>query len=212
MAVARPSLARRLAVTGRAWMVGAAERRRLTGDGRHGTLVRGSVRRGQVRLEGRLRAKIRKGAIRGAALAVAFAVVFGAGVFAPARAATWLEKNFWMSGPNYSRDLPSCEYHAALDRIISDFRTKEFRFWNSELRILGFEDIHELATMPWAAQSIPRRFCGGTAVVNDQTKRPIYYSIAEDTGMIGIDWGVSFCVVGLDRNLAYGPNCRGAQP
>jgi hypothetical protein len=34
----------------------------------------------------------------------------------------------------------------------------------------------------------------------------------EDTGMIGIDWGVNFCVVGLDRNLAYGPSCRAARP
>jgi hypothetical protein len=30
--------------------------------------------------------------------------------------------------------------------------------------------------------------------------------------MIGIDWGVNFCVVGLDRNDAYGPQCRAAQP
>ena len=162
--------------------------------------------------KGRLRGRLRPGVIGLGACAAALAVVLGAGALVPARAATWVEKNFWMSGPNYSRDLPSCEYHAALDRIVSDFRTKEFRFWNSELRILGFENIHELATMPWAAQSIPRRFCGGTAVINDQTKRPIYYTIAEDTGMIGADWGVSFCVVGLDRNLAYGPNCRAAQP
>ena len=146
------------------------------------------------------------------AVSAALAVAAVAGSFAPARAATWLEKNFWMSGPNYDRDLPSCESHPALDRIISDFRTKEFRFWNSELRIVGFENIHEIATMPWAAQSIPRRFCGGMAVINDQSKREIYYSIAEDSGMMGVDWGVNFCVVGLDHNDAYGPNCRAAQP
>ncbi|HTZ02425.1 MAG TPA: hypothetical protein VMC05_08840 [Xanthobacteraceae bacterium] len=150
--------------------------------------------------------------IAGAACAGLFALALALASGSPARAATWLEKNFWMSGPNYSRDLPSCDYHPALDRIITDFRSKEFRFWNSELRIVGFEDVHELATMTWAAQSIPRRFCGGTAVINDQTKHTIYYSIAEDTGMIGIDWGVTFCVVGLDRNLAYGPRCRAAQP
>ena len=56
---------------------------------------------------------------------------------------------------------------AALDRIIANFRTKEFRFWNSELRIVGIENIHETAVLPWAAQSIPRRFCSGTAVIND---------------------------------------------
>jgi hypothetical protein len=128
------------------------------------------------------------------------------------RAATWLEKNFWMSGPEYTRKIPSCDYPAALDRIIADFRTKEFRFWNSELRIVGFENIHELDTMPWAAQSIPRRYCGGMAVINDGVTRPIYYSIGEDTGLMGMDWGVNFCVSGLDRNWAYSGACRAAKP
>ena len=45
------------------------------------------------------------------------------------RAANILEKNFWLSGPRYDRDLPACDFPGALDRIIGDFRTKEFRFW-----------------------------------------------------------------------------------
>ena len=36
-------------------------------------------------------------------------------------------------------------------------------------------------------------------------------SIGEDTGMIGMDFGVNFCVVGLDRNWSYGPACRAAR-
>jgi hypothetical protein len=66
--------------------------------------------------------------------------------------------------------------------------------------------------MPWAAQSIPQRFCSGVALINDGVRHPIYYSIGEDTGMIGVDFGVNFCVVGLDRNWAYGPACRAAKP
>ncbi len=158
-----------------------------------------------------VRSKLRVGSGLSAFVA-ALAVALGVLSLAPARAATILEKNFWMPGPDYSRDLPSCEYHAALDRIIRDFHSKENRFWNSELQIVGFENIHEIDTMPWAAQSIPRRYCGGTAVISNSTKHSIYYSIAEDTGMIGIDWGVNFCVVGLDRDLTYGPDCRAARP
>lgn len=127
-------------------------------------------------------------------------------------AASWLEKNFWLSGPRYDRAVPSCDYPAALDRIIGNFHTKEARFWNSELRIVGIEDIRETAFMPWAAQSIPRRFCHGAALINDGSRHAIYYSIAEDTGMIGMDWGVNFCVVDLDRNWAYNPRCRMARP
>jgi hypothetical protein len=128
------------------------------------------------------------------------------------RAANWLEKNFWLSGPRYNRAVPGCDYPPALDRIIANFRTKEFRFWNSELRIVGVENIQQVDFLPWAAQSIPRRFCSGVAVINDGGRTPIYYSIAEDTGMIGMDWGVNFCVVGLDRDWAYNPACRAARP
>jgi hypothetical protein len=131
---------------------------------------------------------------------------------AQSHAASWLEKNFWLSGPRYDRVMPACDYTPALNRIIDNFRTKEFRFWNSELRIVGIEDIKETAELPWAAQSIPRRFCNGTALINDGTRHRMIYSIAEDTGMIGMDWGVNFCVVGLDRNDAYNPNCRAAGP
>jgi hypothetical protein len=132
--------------------------------------------------------------------------------FSQSRAANFLEKNFWLSGPRYDRVMPACDYAPALDRIIANFRTKEFRFWKSDLRIVGFENIRESAVLPWAAQSIPRRFCSGTALINDGIKHPVYYSIGEDTGIIGMDWGVNFCVVGFDRDQSYSPECRAARP
>lgn len=142
------------------------------------------------------------------ALALALSVVS----ISQSRAANLLEKNFWLSGPRYDQVLPRCDYRAALDRIIGDFQIKEARFWNSRLQIVGIENIQQTALLPWAAQSVPRRFCSGTVVINDGARHAIFYSIAEDTGIIGIDWGVNFCVVGLDRNLAYGPACRAARP
>jgi hypothetical protein len=142
------------------------------------------------------------------AVGLVLAVIWSSG----ARAANWFEKNFWLSGPNYSRDMPACDYAPALDQIIFNFHTKESRFWNSELQIVGIENIRETAYLPWAAQSIPRRFCSGTALINDGERHAIYYSIATDTGPIGMGWGVNFCVVGLDRNWAYNPACRAAKP
>jgi hypothetical protein len=148
----------------------------------------------------------------GRMIAGALALALGVTASSQPHAANIFEKNFWLSGPRYSRDLPSCDTPAALDRIIANFRNKEFRFWNSDLRIVGIENIQETALQPWAAQSIPRRYCSGTAVINDGARHPLYYSIAEDTGMIGFSWGVNFCVAGLDRNLAYNPDCRAAKP
>lgn len=140
------------------------------------------------------------------------ALALGIAAVSQARAANPFEKNFWLSGPRYDREMPACDYPAALDRIITNFHTKEGRFWNSELQIVGIENIRQTAVLPWAAQSIPRRFCSATALINDGVRHAIYYSIGEDTGIIGADWGVNFCVVGLDRSFAYGPGCRAAQP
>ena len=132
------------------------------------------------------------------------------GALAPAQAASWLEKNFWLSGPRYEGVLPVCE--AGLDTIAARFAQKEGRFWNSDLQIQGFERVREIAFSPWAEGTIPRRFCSALALVSDGRKHAVYYSIGEDTGIIGSNWGVEWCVVGLDRNWAYNPRCKMARP
>lgn len=145
---------------------------------------------------------------------VATALVCGLLAFsaAPVHAADWFEMNFWLSGPRYDGVLPPCDTPSALGRIQSRFATKEHRFWNSELRIVGFEAVRETAFRPWAPDTIPRRYCSAFALVSDGIRRPVHYSIGEDTGMIGMTWGVEWCVVGLDRNWAFNPRCAMARP
>ena len=55
-------------------------------------------------------------------------------------------------------------------------------------------------------------FCTAVASVSDGSLHRVNYWIGEDTGMIGMTWGVEWCVVGLDRNWAYNPACKMAQP
>jgi hypothetical protein len=144
-------------------------------------------------------------------LTVAVLMAFGVlGSLAPALAANWLEKTIYMTGPRYDAVLPACD--AALGTIASRFAQKEGRFWNSDLRILDFEKVRENAFRPWAAGTIPRRFCSAVALVSDGRKHAVNYAIGEDTGMIGMTWGVEWCVVGLDRNWAYNPRCKMARP
>lgn len=128
----------------------------------------------------------------------------------PAQAANFLEMNFWMSGPRYDGQLPSCE--AGLTAINSQFTEKEQAFWNSGLEITGFTDIRETALRPWQSDNIPRRFCSGTALFNDGKARKLHYSIIEDGGFASFGHGVEFCVVGLDRDWAYNPACKAARP
>ena len=54
---------------------------------------------------------------------------------APAVAANWLELNFWLSGPRYDAQIPICDSGWVLHDIRWNFRTKEGRFWNSDLSI-----------------------------------------------------------------------------
>ena len=129
-----------------------------------------------------------------------------------AAAANWVEQNFYLQGPNYGGVLPPCDEPAALGKISSRFSDKESIHWNSPLAITGYEHVHEVAFRPWAANTIPRRYCAATVYISDGSRRPLFYSIGEDTGMIGMTWGVEWCVVGLDRNWAYNPSCKLAEP
>ena len=138
------------------------------------------------------------------------AICLGVGAATPAAAAGWLEKSIYLIGPRYDGVLPPCE--AALNTIAYRFAQKESRFWNSDLQIVGFDRIRETAFRPWAQQTIPRRFCTAVAMVSDGRQHTVRYSIGEDTGMIGMTWGVEWCVVGLDRNWAYNPACKMAGP
>jgi hypothetical protein len=115
-----------------------------------------------------------------------------------------------MTGANYTGLLPDCE--AGLGAIASEFAYKEARFWNSDLQILSFERVREIAYSPWAPGTIPRRFCRAVAVVSDGRKHAVNFWIGEDTGFASMGWGVRWCVVGLDRNWAFNPRCKMALP
>ena len=117
-----------------------------------------------------------------------------------------------MSGPRYDGILPSCDAEAALHKISSRFNMKENDFWHSDLRIVAFDKIRETAFRPWAGNTIPRRYCSAIIDISDGRRTVVHYSIGEDTGMIGMTWGVEWCVVGLDRNWSFNPACKMALP
>lgn len=122
------------------------------------------------------------------------------------------EKISWMGGGRYSLTVPGCDSPWTLATIKWRFFHKEVRYWQSSLRIAGIEGIHETAFRPWSSNTIARRFCSATVLMSDGVARPMHYLIAENLGPIGVGFGVEWCVVGLDRNLAYAPACRAVRP
>jgi hypothetical protein len=154
-------------------------------------------------MSGRVSTLLRAGILAG----VMVAVTGGAG-----QSAGFFEKNFYLSGPRYSSDVPLCTESGPLRSIQSNFHTKEARFWTSDLEIVDFLNVREIAMRPWVAGAIPRRFCRAEAIISDGARRPVFFSIVEDGGFMGASYGVEWCVVGLDRNWAYNPACKMAKP
>ncbi|HEY7384334.1 MAG TPA: hypothetical protein VH743_11745 [Beijerinckiaceae bacterium] len=112
----------------------------------------------------------------------------------------------------YETLLPACHDLSVLEKISSYFAEKESKYWQSDLRIVEYQKIRPVAWRPWGLDTIPRRFCTGTVTISDGSRRRIDYSVREDLGIIGAEYGVEWCVAGLDRNWAYNPACKMAQP
>ena len=112
----------------------------------------------------------------------------------------------------YDSRLPACNDPIVLAEISDDFATREHRFWNSSLRIIGYERVRQLAWRPWGLDYIPRRFCSGTVLTSDGVKRRGAYSVRGGLGTIGVTWGTEKGVTGLDRHYAFAPACRQARP
>lgn len=149
---------------------------------------------------------------------LAACLIVAAGIFGaqPANAASWLEMNFGLlDGPGYDGRVPPCDW--GLGTIASRFSQKESKFWASDATIESFDRVREIAFRPWSDKLIPRRYCEAKALVASASLRKqvwtkVYYSIGEDQGFAGFTWGVTWCVVGFDRNLAYAPGCKAARP
>ena len=115
----------------------------------------------------------------------------------------------------FTRDsgfVPPCDSAWALQTIAWRFGYKEARFWGSPESLSQFGDVREVAFRPWGAEFTPRRYCQARVLVSNRADTKVYYSIIEKGGFAGVGWGVEWCVVGFDRNLAYAPNCRAARP
>jgi hypothetical protein len=113
---------------------------------------------------------------------------------------------------SYGGELPACDNPDVLSRITDRFQQAESEYWNSSLQIVNFDNVKITALRPWGLDHIPRNFCKARALLNDRSWHEVSYSIAEDQGMIGMDFGVEFCLSGLDREFAYAPACKMEQP
>jgi hypothetical protein len=112
----------------------------------------------------------------------------------------------------YSGSIPFCDNPHVLGSINGKFARRESEYWFSGLAILGFGEIQEIGFRTNGIDYIPRRYCRARVMMNDNRLREVSYSIAEGLGPIGLGWGTEWCIAGLDRNYAFGLDCRSARP
>ena len=113
---------------------------------------------------------------------------------------------------SYDGDLPACDNSKVLSRVQDRFGQTESEYWNSKLEIVSIDRVRVNALRPWGLDHIPRNFCVGRALLSDNSYHEVSYSVIEDQGIIGMDFGVEFCVSGLDREFSYAPACKMAEP
>ena len=128
----------------------------------------------------------------------------------------------------WTGEVPPCDTPEVLWNIQTRFSDTESEFWKSGLEMAGFDRFHQTGYRSNGADYIPRRYCTARAYFNDGKARQITYWIGEELGFAGGDffgllpltgrtnvfnnWGVTFCVNGLDRNYAFGQGCAAARP
>lgn len=143
-----------------------------------------------------------------AILSLAMSLAQGFGMGAQARPLTPAEQRY----SPYTGVLPFCDNPKVLDDINFKFRARENEYWKSGLTMVTIDHIREIGYRAQGVDYIPRRYCKALVFFNDQKVREMSYAVVEGGGAIGIGWGTDWCVSGLDRNYAYGLDCRSARP
>jgi hypothetical protein len=112
----------------------------------------------------------------------------------------------------YDNSVPACDSDYAKAKVAWRFQAKERQFWNGDLFIADIDKVQEVAPRAAGVNNVPRRYCVGRALMSTGKYHTVRYMVAEDQGMIGLTAGVTSCVVGYDRNWAFGGDCRALRP
>ncbi len=116
--------------------------------------------------------------------------------------------------------VPACDDPAVLSNIVGRFADTENLYWGGVHAIEGYERIREIGFRSNGIDYIPRRYCVARALIVDPRAPPpqapkahtTVYSVGSSEGPLGMMWGVEWCVVGFDRELAYAPACYVLRP
>lgn len=104
--------------------------------------------------------------------------------------------------------MPPCTERALGERIVGRFNGVEETYWGGRIVMRDVHGLREVATRDRTEALVARRWCLGTAVFADGARRRIVVELGANTGHLGVGYGLSYCIHGLDRHMTYAPACR----
>ena len=116
--------------------------------------------------------------------------------------------------------MPACDDPGVLGQISDLFSQSETIYWNGQNGIAGYQQVREIGFRGNGLSYIPRRYCIARAVMAVPPQAPAYvkpertvvYSIASNADIVGQSIHIGWCVIGLDREHAYEPDCAMLRP
>ena len=110
-------------------------------------------------------------------------------------------------------DMPACDDAGVLSTISGRFGQTQREFWDPQSRDPGLRSRtrNRLPLQRPVLHSAPllRRPRRDDAI---RKTRTVAYAVGTQLGIIGVTWGVEWCVVGIDPTLAYAPDCEVIRP
>lgn len=135
------------------------------------------------------------------------------GLVLAAAAATPAAAFFWgplMNDPNTGslERIPPCASAEVGGTLVGRFNQTEATYWNGRHTMIEVRGLRETGVRPQRDDLVARRWCEGTALFTDGARRRVVAELSSNTRWLGLTWGVSLCVDGLDRHMTYAPACR----
>lgn len=135
----------------------------------------------------------------------AFAV---AAVLATPAASEEFKPYFSFSG---KKRLPDCTASSVTGAVTGTVSRAQ-KSYNDGIRIVGIDNIQEVAYQANGVSPIARRYCNGKASLSDGSLQQVHYMLEENAGFAGVSWRVEACLSPLDKWHVYGGDCSTTRP
>ena len=107
---------------------------------------------------------------------------------------------------------PACDDPKVLKQIHARFDQTEAAYWHTGIRMAMITHVRQTAFQDWQPLIIARRYCSAMAYLTNGARYELVYWLRSEQGFAGTDWGMQYCLVGRDRDMAYAPYCRMLRP